>query len=177
MGRLLYALCVFPGRRRVDKKRHPPYVLPLYDMVSRLSRLTPDPSEVGPFHHGPRVRIIGYYMLNVAFTCVLWYVFQPIVMRATVDAQRVCSIGRSARLSILFSIIRLIPFLMKLRVYATMAAVLFGCMWAALIILKITVCETHPEWKQTQGVQCVLGPAVGGVELASTCPILLFCGG
>lgn len=58
---------------------------------------------------------------------------------------------------------------MRLRVYANMAAVLFGCMWVALIILKITVCETHPEWKQTQGVQCVLGPAVGGVELASAC--------
>nr|VWO99627.1 PKS_ER domain-containing protein [Ganoderma boninense] len=84
-------------------------------------------------------------MLNVAFTCVLW----------------------SARLSILFSIIRLIPFLMRLRMYATMAAVLFGCMWASLIILKIAICETHPEWKQTQGVQCVLGPAVAGVELAT----------
>ncbi|PIL27671.1 hypothetical protein GSI_10823 [Ganoderma sinense ZZ0214-1] len=104
-----------------------------------------DTPQVGPFHHGPRVRILGYYMLNVAFTCVLW----------------------SARLSILFSIIRLIPYLMRLRVYATMAAVLFGCMWVALIILKITVCETHPEWKQTQGVQCVLGPAVAGVELAT----------
>ncbi|KAI1798037.1 hypothetical protein LXA43DRAFT_876302 [Ganoderma leucocontextum] len=104
-----------------------------------------DTPQVGPFHHGPRVRIIGYYMLNVAFTCVLW----------------------SARLSILFSIIRLIPYLMKLRVYANMAAVLFGCMWVTLMILKITICEIHPEWKQTQGVQCVLGPAVGGVELAT----------
>ena len=134
-----------------------------------LGCLIPALTEVGPFHHGPRVRILGYYMLNVAFTCVLWCVFQFIDILSTADVQRVCSIHRSARLSILFSIIRLIPYLMRLRVYANMAAVLFGCMWVALIILKITVCETRPEWKQTQGVQCVLGPAVGGVELASAC--------
>lgn len=65
---------------------------------------------------------------------------------------------------------------MRLRLYANIAAVLFGCMWVALIILKIAVCETRPEWKQAQGVQCVLGPAVGGVELASTRSRLSVCG-
>lgn len=29
---------------------------------------------VGPFGQPVHVRIIGYYMLNVAFTCVLWSV-------------------------------------------------------------------------------------------------------
>lgn len=38
--------------------------------------LTPSLVEVGPFHHSVRVRILGYYMLNVAFTCVLWCVLQ-----------------------------------------------------------------------------------------------------
>ncbi|RPD65695.1 hypothetical protein L226DRAFT_543154 [Lentinus tigrinus ALCF2SS1-7] len=104
-----------------------------------------DTPAVGPFHHGTRVRIIGYYMLNVAFTCVLW----------------------TSRMSILFSIIRLIPYMMRMRYWAYFFAVLFGLMWAALIILKVAICETDTAWKKSAGVQCVLGPAVGGVELAT----------
>ena len=70
-------------------------------------------------------------------------------------------------MSILFSIIRLIPYMMKMRFYACMSAVLFGLMWAALLILKISVCETDTRWKNLPGAQCVLGPAVAGVELGS----------
>ncbi|EJF63843.1 hypothetical protein DICSQDRAFT_101936 [Dichomitus squalens LYAD-421 SS1] len=104
-----------------------------------------DTPKTGPFHHGHHVRIIGYYMLNVAFTCVLW----------------------ASRLSILCSIIRLIPYMMRLRNYAHVFSALFGIMWAALIIIKIVVCETDTAWKKTAGVQCVLGPAVAGIELAT----------
>ena len=57
--------------------------------------------------------------------------------------------------------------MMRLRTYAHVFGVLFGLMWLALIILKIAVCETDTAWKRTPGVQCVLGPAVAGVELAS----------
>ena len=73
-------------------------------------------------------------------------------------------------MSILFSIIRLIPYMMRLRIYAYISAVLFGLMWAALIILKITTCETDTAWKQSPGLQCVLGRADAGVELASAFP-------
>ncbi|OBZ77197.1 hypothetical protein A0H81_02515 [Grifola frondosa] len=51
-----------------------------------------DRPGVGPFNHSQHVRVIGYYMLNVSFTCVLW----------------------AARMSILFSIVRLIPYVMVL---------------------------------------------------------------
>ena len=73
-------------------------------------------------------------------------------------------------MSILFSIIRLIPHMMRMRSWAYIAAGLFGTMWAALIILKVSVCETDTAWKHLPGVQCVLGPAVGGIELASASP-------
>ena len=73
-------------------------------------------------------------------------------------------------MSILFSIIRLIPYMMKMRIYAYICAVLFGLMWAALIILKIAICETDTAWKKSPGVQCVLGRADAGVELGSTFP-------
>ncbi|EIW55505.1 uncharacterized protein TRAVEDRAFT_171208 [Trametes versicolor FP-101664 SS1] len=104
-----------------------------------------DTPATGPFHHSHRVRVIGYYMLNVSFTCVLW----------------------ASRMSILFSIIRLIPSLLKLRIYAHLSAVLFGLMWTALLIHKIAVCESNPAWKQSPGVQCVLGHGVGAFELAT----------
>ncbi|KAI0746976.1 hypothetical protein C8Q80DRAFT_810997 [Daedaleopsis nitida] len=104
-----------------------------------------DTPATGPFHHGPYVRIVGYYMLDVAFTCAIW----------------------AARMAILCSIIRLIPHMMRLRTYAYLSAVLFGLMWAALLILKLVICETNTEWKKGPGFQCVLGPAVGGVEIAT----------
>lgn len=71
-------------------------------------------------------------------------------------------------MAILCSIIRLIPHMMTLRIHAYMSAVLFGLMWAALIIQKLVICETDTKWKNGPGYQCVLGPAVGGLELAST---------
>ncbi|KAI0634878.1 hypothetical protein C8Q77DRAFT_1055091 [Trametes polyzona] len=104
-----------------------------------------DTPATGPFHHSPHVRVIGYYMLNVSFTCLLW----------------------AARMSILFSIIRLIPYLMALRLHAYICAGLFGLMWVALVIQKLIVCETNTAWKHSPGVQCVLGEAVGGLELAT----------
>ncbi len=70
-------------------------------------------------------------------------------------------------MSILFSIIRLIPRLLRLRTWSNLSAVLFGLMWAALLIYKIAICEANPSWKQSAGVQCVLGHGVGAFELAS----------
>ncbi|KAI0827124.1 hypothetical protein BC628DRAFT_1318849 [Trametes gibbosa] len=104
-----------------------------------------DTPATGPFHHSLHARVIGYYMLNVAFTCVLW----------------------ASRMSILFSIIRLIPHLMAMRTHACISAVLFGMMWSALLIQKLVVCETNPAWKNSAGVQCVLGHAVAALELAT----------
>ncbi|KAI0711363.1 hypothetical protein C8Q76DRAFT_769277 [Earliella scabrosa] len=104
-----------------------------------------DTPQTGPFRHGLRVRVLGYYMLMVSFTCALW----------------------AARLSILCSVIRLIPYMMRMRYYAYTAAVLFGCMWAALLILKLYTCETNNTWKLGPGVQCVLGSTVAALELTT----------
>ena len=73
-------------------------------------------------------------------------------------------------MSILCSIIRLIPYMMRLRLYAYAAAVAFALMWTALVVLKIAICEADTSWKSKPGAQCVLGPAVGGIELASESP-------
>ena len=70
-------------------------------------------------------------------------------------------------MSILCSIIRLIPNMMRLRFYSYIVAVGFALMWAGLIILKITICETRDAWKKLGTAQCVLGEAVAAVELTS----------
>ena len=57
--------------------------------------------------------------------------------------------------------------MMRLRTYAYFVAASFGVMWAMLIILKMTICEVHDEWKKLPGAQCVLGEAVAAVELVS----------
>ncbi|CCM04008.1 uncharacterized protein FIBRA_06165 [Fibroporia radiculosa] len=90
-------------------------------------------------------RVIGYFMLDVSFTCVLW----------------------SARMSILFSIMRIIPYLMTLRRWAYGSAILFGLMWIVMLSEKIAVCEINDAWKTNPEAQCVLGKPVGGVELAT----------
>ncbi|GBE87450.1 hypothetical protein SCP_1101260 [Sparassis crispa] len=90
-------------------------------------------------------KIIGYYFVNVSFTCVLW----------------------SARMSILASILRIIPHMLVLRRYAYAGSFLFLAMWAANIIQKVYICEHHTAWKRLPGVQCVLGNSVGAVELAT----------
>ncbi|KAI0938539.1 hypothetical protein AcW1_001753 [Taiwanofungus camphoratus] len=96
--------------------------------------------------HAPQhTRVIGYYLTSVSFTCVLW----------------------SARMSILFSIMRIIPNLMTLRRYASACAALFIAMWIVMLVQKTYVCEHNTAWKTKPGVQCVLGKAVGAVELAT----------
>ncbi|PCH44855.1 hypothetical protein WOLCODRAFT_139288 [Wolfiporia cocos MD-104 SS10] len=90
-------------------------------------------------------RITGYYMLETSFTCVIW----------------------SARMSILFSIMRIIPYLMTLRRYAYASMVLFLAMWLVMLVQKTYVCQHDSAWKHKQGAQCVLGKSVGAVELST----------
>lgn len=70
-------------------------------------------------------------------------------------------------MSILFSIMRIIPRLMTLRRYANICAVLFLCMWIAVLTQKLYICTHHDAWQHKKNIQCVLGESVGGLELAS----------
>ena len=74
---------------------------------------------------------------------------------------------RWARVSILFSVVRIIPYMMVLRKWAYGMVAWFFAMWAVLIIQKTYVCEHNAGWKKLPGVQCVLGESVAGVELFS----------
>ncbi|TFK56501.1 hypothetical protein OE88DRAFT_26630 [Heliocybe sulcata] len=103
-----------------------------------------DTPDVGPLHQSRESRIIAYWLVSLAFTFTLW----------------------SARMSQLFSVIRLIPEFMKMRKVAYGMVVMFGAMWAALVIQKVVICKQDTSWYNTPKPQCHLGHAVGSTELA-----------
>jgi hypothetical protein len=70
-------------------------------------------------------------------------------------------------MSMLYSVIRIIPPMMTLRRIAYCCAVLFGCMWAALLTQKVYICAHHRAWERLFAPQCHLGESVGIVELIS----------
>ena len=108
-------------------------------------------------------RVKGYFMLVSCFTCVLWSALPPFCYNRC--SQR--GLCRSARMSILFSIRRIIPRLMTLRRHADICAVLFLCMWIAVLTQKLYICTHDDAWQHKKNVQCILGESVGGLELAS----------
>lgn len=70
-------------------------------------------------------------------------------------------------MSILFSIMRIIPQLMTLRRYTYFGAVLFFGMWLAVLARKLDICTHDQTWQHKKNVQCTLGKSVGALELAS----------
>ncbi|TFK34016.1 hypothetical protein BDQ12DRAFT_738409 [Crucibulum laeve] len=85
-----------------------------------------------------------YYMMANMFYSIIW----------------------SARLSILFSIIRIDPDITR-RYFMKGAAVLFGVAWVILIGQIYWECEPEPNWKSKPVPQCELNADVGICQLIS----------
>jgi hypothetical protein len=105
-------------------------------------------------------------MVADSFTTVLWYVSPIPLQTLCIDDETEHSL-RTARMSILYSVIRIIPLMMSLRRVARFCAVLFGCMWAALLIQKSYICGHDRAWELEKAPQCRLGLSVGILELVS----------
>lgn len=84
-------------------------------------------------------------MLTFDFTCSLW----------------------SARLSIIFSIMRVMPPMMTIRRVTQWFSVSFVLMWMALIIQKALHCTSDLSWEKEAKPQCHLGRAIGITELSA----------
>ena len=95
---------------------------------------------------------------------------------------------RSARLSILFIVIRITPPYMRTRRALHFLAWTFGVAWGTLVAQAIWVCEKNPTWKArpfvifsaraltavpqtTPAPQCPLGRLVAIAQLISTHPL------
>ncbi|KAJ7093987.1 hypothetical protein B0H15DRAFT_831500 [Mycena belliarum] len=90
-------------------------------------------------------RIIAYWIVNITFTCTLW----------------------ASRMSVIFSIIRIIPHSLTLRRITSYLAVLFGLMWTGLLVKKVHLCASDRSWYHLPQPQCHLGRVVGIMELAT----------
>lgn len=75
--------------------------------------------------------------------------------------------SRAARMSHIFSVIRLIPPLFKLRQVSEWTAVVFLFMWIGTVAQTTYVCASDRSWYQLTRPQCHLGLDVAIVELTS----------
>ncbi|KAJ7507298.1 hypothetical protein B0H11DRAFT_1971098 [Mycena galericulata] len=90
-------------------------------------------------------RVVAYWMVVLSFTCTLW----------------------AGRMSVIFSIIRIIPHTLKLRKVTVYCAVLFGSMWVALLVHKVYHCASDESWYALAKPQCHLGTGVAVLELCT----------
>ncbi|KAJ3782631.1 hypothetical protein GGU11DRAFT_793579 [Lentinula aff. detonsa] len=104
-----------------------------------------DTPGLGPLNESHSARIVAYWLVSISFTCTLW----------------------SARISLIFSVIRLIPPLFVLRRVSEWTAVIFFLMWAGLLTQKTYVCASDRSWYQLAAPQCHLGMDVAIVELVT----------
>ncbi|KAK7694798.1 hypothetical protein QCA50_001986 [Cerrena zonata] len=93
------------------------------------------------------MRVLGYYMSIVGFTCTLWAV----------------------RMSLLASVLRIIPVMLYRRKWTKGSGVIFILFWISLVAQKVIICETEPTWKQGAAVQCPLNRANALYELFADC--------
>ncbi|KAJ4490407.1 hypothetical protein J3R30DRAFT_3277847 [Lentinula aciculospora] len=100
---------------------------------------------LGPLNQSHSARIVGYWLVSISFTCTLW----------------------SARISLIFSVIRLIPPLFILRRVSEWTAVIFILMWAGSLAQKTYICASDRAWYQLAAPQCHLGTDVAIVELVT----------
>lgn len=68
-------------------------------------------------------------------------------------------------MSMLFSVIRIIPPMISLRRTAYLFAAIFGLMWVGLVVQKAYVCAHDKDWELATVPQCHLGKSVGIYEL------------
>ncbi|KZT25832.1 hypothetical protein NEOLEDRAFT_1241410 [Neolentinus lepideus HHB14362 ss-1] len=100
-----------------------------------------------PYRNSMHTKVVTYWIVSCGFTFVLW----------------------SARLSILLSIIRVIPPIVILRKLAFGAVALFACIWVALIVQKSYKCgKEDTDWMTiVPWAQCRLGKQVAITELVT----------
>ncbi|KAG7091446.1 hypothetical protein E1B28_010481 [Marasmius oreades] len=98
---------------------------------------------IGPLNQPREVRVVAYWMVALSFTNTLW----------------------ASRMSIIFSVIRLIPPMMRLRRISNISAVLFMLMWIGLLIQKTYICASNTSWFQHADPMCRLGHGVATNEI------------
>ncbi|KAH7925791.1 hypothetical protein BV22DRAFT_1104749 [Leucogyrophana mollusca] len=103
------------------------------------------PYEAPPFYLSRTAHVVSLWLTLLSYTCLIW----------------------SARLSIVFSVIRIMPPARAVRVPAYTAAVSFGIMWMLAVASKAYVCGRDTSWYQEVMIQCPLTVSIGLIELTT----------
>lgn len=112
-------------------------------------------------YSGRRLLYFGYKFLYHNMVCILfWYLLTAYVWTPILGG------FRSARLSILFSVIRIDPWERR-RKRLLLIAILFLVAFAILLIQLFWVCEPNPAWKRLRNPQCPLSTQVPIFQLVS----------
>ncbi len=100
------------------------------------------------------------------FPCVLWWVYS-LGLQLRVEILNHFLHRRGSRLSIAASILRLCPPGSIWRRITFFTSILFGFMWAGLVIMRSYFCGRDSSWHSNPGVQCFLPRSVGTFTLVS----------
>lgn len=118
----------------------------VFDLVFLIAIwIRTDGPGVGPLVQPPGARIASYWIVSVTFTLILW----------------------SARISILLSIVRLVPPMMTMRRFTLLLLLVFPLITVGLLVQKIYHCASNLAWYHAPGLQCHLGRDVAIAELCT----------
>jgi len=113
------------------------FILSFADLVNLWIRTDPARSK--------HSRIIAYWMVSLCFTGTLW----------------------ASRMSVIFSVLRIIPPHLRLRKITAGFAALFAMMWMGLLAQKTYRCAKDKSWYHLPSPQCHLGTQVAVLELCT----------
>ncbi|KAH7925029.1 hypothetical protein BV22DRAFT_1065630 [Leucogyrophana mollusca] len=89
--------------------------------------------------------VVSYWLLIISYTCVIW----------------------SARLSIVFSIIRIVPPTRTVRSVSFGVALLFVSMWVLVLTAKAYSCARDTSWHSKMIIQCPFPTEVAIIEMCT----------
>ncbi|TFK34020.1 hypothetical protein BDQ12DRAFT_690247 [Crucibulum laeve] len=135
----VYRLIVRRGRLWADDAWACFSMFALFVQIAAVFMHVPNPAELSRTN-----RVAAYYLMATSFYAIIW----------------------SARLSILFSIVRLDPSEIRRR-RLLYVGILYFVVCCVLIAQLFWVCEPEPEWKDTASPQCTLNKEVAICQLVS----------
>lgn len=120
---------------------------------------------IGPFPQPLHTRAIAYWMSTLAFTCCIWSVL-PIATKPFY----LCQYFRTARLSIMVTIVRVANASAYLQKTTKILVASLIIMWLTLVIKKIIRCSSDSLWESVDiPGGCPLGTKVAITELTRAC--------
>ncbi|KAF9222194.1 hypothetical protein BS17DRAFT_195221 [Gyrodon lividus] len=116
------------------------------DVICAVSTWTlTSPEGAPPLYLSSDVRAPSLWLSLFSYTCLVW----------------------TARMSIVFSVIRLAPPSNPMRAIAWGVAILFFLLWALVAASTAYTCSSDTSWYETPGVECRIGMPIAIIEFTT----------